>query len=79
MALLILIDEHISPSVALRLQRDGHWGVASVRDRGLIGWEDWQLMAWCSQNQHAIFTNNEADWKMNTSGRSTAVKTTPAF
>ena len=63
MLLQVLIDEHISPTVALRLQRFGLYSVVSVRERGLIGKKDWELIAWCIQNQHAMFTNNEKDWE----------------
>jgi predicted nuclease of predicted toxin-antitoxin system len=61
--LRVLIDEHISPTVALRLQQLGFYAVASVRDRNLIGKQDWELIAWCIRNQHAMFTNNEKDWE----------------
>ena len=62
MPLRVIIDEHLSPTVALRLQQLGH-DVISVRDRGWLGKKDWELMPLCIQNGYTMFTNNADDWK----------------
>ena len=62
MALRILTDEDISPTVARRLLQLGY-DVLPVHDRGLLGWEDWDLMRWCIQNQRTICTVNGDDFE----------------
>ena len=57
MAVRLLMDEDISPSVALRLAALGY-DVTSVRDRGRLGWKDWQLFPWCCEQGLAICTAN---------------------
>jgi hypothetical protein len=39
----LLTDEHISPEVAHQLTNAG-FDVICARDRGLLGWDDWDLM-----------------------------------
>jgi predicted nuclease of predicted toxin-antitoxin system len=55
--LRILTDAHISPGVAHQLTAIG-FDVVCTRDRGLQDWEDWDLIAWCNQEQRAICTKN---------------------
>jgi predicted nuclease of predicted toxin-antitoxin system len=55
--LRILTDAHISPTVAHRLTALG-FDLVCARDRGLQNWDDWDLMAWCIREQHAICTKN---------------------
>lgn len=62
MPIRVIIDEHLSPTVALRLQQLGY-DVLSVRDRGWLGKKDWELMPLCIQNGYTMFTNNADDWK----------------
>jgi predicted nuclease of predicted toxin-antitoxin system len=57
----VLTDEHISPTVAHRLVALG-FDVVCVRDRGLLGWKDWQLMPWCIEHHRTICTNNGPDF-----------------
>lgn len=55
MAPKLLLDEHLSPSVAHRL--------TCVRDRGLAGLKDWRLMEWCIGEGRAICTENDEDFE----------------
>jgi predicted nuclease of predicted toxin-antitoxin system len=58
----LLLDEHLSPTIGHRLT---HllFDVTSVRDRGLAGLEDWELMDWCAGEGRAICTQNEEDFR----------------
>jgi predicted nuclease of predicted toxin-antitoxin system len=58
----LLLDEHLSPSVAHRLTAL-LFDVVSVRDRGLAGLKDWQLMEWCVSEGRAICTENDEDFE----------------
>jgi predicted nuclease of predicted toxin-antitoxin system len=58
----LLLDEHLSPTVAHRLTAL-HFDVTCVRDRGLSGLKDWQLMEWCAGEGRAICTENERDFR----------------
>jgi hypothetical protein len=58
----VLTDEHIKPEVAHALLNLG-FDVVCVRDRGLLGWKDWQLMPWCIREQRAICTRNVDDFE----------------
>jgi predicted nuclease of predicted toxin-antitoxin system len=53
----LLLDEHLSSTLAYRLTNLG-FDVTSVRDRGLLGLEDWDLMEWCGNEGRAICTRN---------------------
>ena len=53
----LLLDEHLSPTIAHRLTALG-FDVTSVRDRGLLGLDDWDLMEWCGKEGRAICTRN---------------------
>jgi hypothetical protein len=58
----ILLDEHISPETAYRLTELG-FDVIPLRDRGLLHWEDWELMTWCAGDQRAICTRNRTHFE----------------
>jgi predicted nuclease of predicted toxin-antitoxin system len=58
----LLLDEHISPVIARRLT-DLAFDVTCVRDRGLLGLEDWDLLDWCGNEGRAICTRNAADFR----------------
>lgn len=62
MSLRVLTDEHISPTVAHRLVPLG-FDVICARDRGLLGWKDWDLMPWCIEHQRTICTKNGPDFE----------------
>src|SRR5207302_7063907 len=51
---------HIKPEIAHRLTELG-FDVVCVRDRGLLGWKDWQLFPWCIRERRALCTRNEHD------------------
>jgi Domain of unknown function (DUF5615) len=53
----VLLDEHIEPETAYRLNERG-FEVVPVRDRGLLGKEDWELLPWCVTHDFAICTAN---------------------
>jgi predicted nuclease of predicted toxin-antitoxin system len=53
----LVLDEHLSPSVAHRLAALGY-DVTCLRDRGLLGADDWDLMAWCEGEGRAVCTQN---------------------
>jgi predicted nuclease of predicted toxin-antitoxin system len=58
----VLTDEHISPQVAHQLAAAG-FDVICARDRGLLGWEDWDLMRWSIEHGRTICTKNGADFE----------------
>jgi predicted nuclease of predicted toxin-antitoxin system len=58
----LLLDEHLSPSVAHRLT-ELLFDVTCVRDRGLAGLKDWQLMDGCTGEGRAICTENDEDFE----------------
>jgi predicted nuclease of predicted toxin-antitoxin system len=58
----LLLDEHFSSTIAHRLTDLG-FDVTSVRDRGLLGFEDWDLMQWCGNQGRAICTRNAPDFR----------------
>jgi predicted nuclease of predicted toxin-antitoxin system len=58
----LLLDEHLSPTVAHRLTALG-FDVTSVRDRGLLGLDDWVLMDWCDREGRAIRTRDDEDFE----------------
>jgi predicted nuclease of predicted toxin-antitoxin system len=60
--LRILLDEHLSPTLAQRLTALGY-EVTCTRDRGLLGWKDWRLLPWCAEQGYAICTDNGADFQ----------------
>jgi hypothetical protein len=55
--LRILLDEHISPTVAHELT-ELFYDVVALRDRSLLHLDDWDRMAWCIQYQRAICAKN---------------------
>jgi predicted nuclease of predicted toxin-antitoxin system len=58
----LLLDEHLSPSVAHRLTNLG-FDVTCVRDRGLRGLDDWDLMEWCLKEGRTLCTRNARHFK----------------
>lgn len=57
MALALLLDEHLSPSIAHELATL-LYDVTCARDRGLLGMADWDLIDWCTDNGRVICTQN---------------------
>jgi predicted nuclease of predicted toxin-antitoxin system len=58
----LLLDEHLSPTIAHRLTALG-FDVTSVRDRGLLGLDDWDLMDWCGKEGRAMCTCDDEDFE----------------
>jgi predicted nuclease of predicted toxin-antitoxin system len=58
----LLLDEHLSPTIAHRLTALG-FDVTSVRDRGLLGLDDWDLMEWCVHEGRAMCTCDDDDFE----------------
>jgi len=58
----LLLDEHLSPTLAHQLTERG-FDVTCLRDRGLLGFQDWDLMEWCGSEGRAICTRNAPDFK----------------
>jgi predicted nuclease of predicted toxin-antitoxin system len=58
----LLLDEHLSPNLAHDLTAHSY-DVTCVRDRGLLGLKDWELMDWCIREGRAICTKNEHDFE----------------
>jgi predicted nuclease of predicted toxin-antitoxin system len=58
----LLLDEHLSSTLAHRLTDMG-FDVTSVRDRGLLGFEDWDLTEWCDSEGRAVCTRNAPDFR----------------
>jgi hypothetical protein len=61
-SLPILLDEHISLETAYRLTDLG-FDVVPLRDRGLLGRKDWQLIRWCREQGRVLCTRNSADFE----------------
>jgi predicted nuclease of predicted toxin-antitoxin system len=59
---MLLLDEHLSPTIAHRLTALG-FDVTSVRDRGLLGLDDWDLMEWCGKEGRAMCTRDDEDFE----------------
>lgn len=62
MAPKLLLDEHLSPTIAHRLTALG-FDVTSVRDRGMLSRKDWELMPWCISEGRAICTRDDEDFE----------------
>jgi predicted nuclease of predicted toxin-antitoxin system len=58
----ILLDEHIKLQTAYRLMEQGY-DVVPARDRGLLDWDDWDLIKWCREQRRAICTRNGPDFE----------------
>jgi predicted nuclease of predicted toxin-antitoxin system len=60
----ILLDEHLSPTIAHQLATLG-FDIVCARDRGLANRrvQDWQILDWCSEQQYAVCTMNAADYE----------------
>jgi hypothetical protein len=62
-AVAVLLDEHIRLATAYRLVALG-LDVVPLRDRGLLEFEDWALLAWCVENERVICTRNRLDFQV---------------
>jgi predicted nuclease of predicted toxin-antitoxin system len=57
----LLIDENLSPAVALKLAGEGH-DVVHVRDRGLLAGTDAEVFALAYREDRVVVTSNVADF-----------------
>ena len=62
MAPKLLLDEHLSSTIAHHLTALG-FDVTSVRDRGLLGLDDWDLMEWCGNEGRTMCTCDDDDFE----------------
>lgn len=60
--LRIIVDEDLSPSIAQELWALG-FEATSIRDRGMLGWKDWQLLPWLTRELWTLCTDNGAEWE----------------
>jgi hypothetical protein len=60
-ALRILIDEDLSPTIAHELWQLGYEATC-VRDRGRLGSKDWDLLPWLVQERLTLCTENGQEW-----------------
>jgi hypothetical protein len=63
MSFRLLIDECLSPEL-VRLAIDaGHVESTCLRDRGLLGAKDWELMVYVVASDFTLVTNNAVDFR----------------
>lgn len=62
MPLRILVDEDLSPTIALELWHIG-WEATSIRDRGMLSWKDWQILSWLARERWTLCTANGEEWE----------------
>ena len=58
----LLIDENLSPGVALKLRSEGH-DVVHARDRGLLASTDAQVFKKAYEEDRVVVTSNVADFE----------------
>ena len=60
----LLLDEHLSPSVAVALARDDGVDICHVRDRGLLSAEDCDVFDKAYEEDRIIVTANTTDFEI---------------
>jgi predicted nuclease of predicted toxin-antitoxin system len=60
--LRLLIDEQLSPTIAQQLRKGG-FDVVHVREAGLAGKGDGEVMDWAAADQRSVVTNNIQDFR----------------
>jgi hypothetical protein len=63
MTLRFLIDECLSPELVQMAVRAGHTSTTCVRDRGLSGTKDWQLIEYVVAGDFTLVTCNSVDFR----------------
>ena len=58
----LLIDEQLSPAIAEQLRKRGYAAVA-VRDEGLAGKNDGEILDWATLERRAVVTSNIQDFR----------------
>lgn len=61
MSLRIIVDEDLSPSIAQALWHFG-FEATTIRDRGMLGWKDWEILPWLAQEKWTLCTGNGDEW-----------------
>jgi hypothetical protein len=59
----LLIDECLSPELVELAIQAGHVGSTCVRDRGLLGAKDWQLVDYAVRQDLTLVTHNAIDFR----------------
>lgn len=63
MPLRLLIDECLTPSLVESAIRAGHYESTCLRDRGLVGLKDWEVLAFAVANDFTLVTRNAFDFR----------------
>lgn len=66
--LRLLLDENLSPAVALAL-REGGWDIIHIRERGLLGATDPQVLEYAFNDDRVLITANVNDFVKLTTAR----------
>lgn len=67
--LKLLIDECLSPELVDMAIAAGYMGSTCVRDRGLAGAKDWQLIEFAVGEDFTLVTHNSADFRGRIAGK----------
>lgn len=63
MTFRLLIDECLSPDLVQLAIAAGHVESTCVRDRGLAGTKDWELIDYIVANDYTLVTHNSVDFR----------------
>jgi predicted nuclease of predicted toxin-antitoxin system len=63
MSFRLLIDECLTPELVQLAIDAGHAESTCVRDRGLLGEQDWDLMVFVTANDYTLVTHNARDFR----------------
>ena len=63
MSFKLLIDECLTPELVQLAVAAGHAESTCLRDRGLLGEKDWELMVFVTTNDYTLVTNNAYDFR----------------
>lgn len=63
MPLRLLIDECLTPGLVESAVQAGHYESTCLRDRGLTGLKDWEVLAFAIANDFTLVTRNAFDFR----------------
>jgi hypothetical protein len=63
MPLRLLVDECLTPSLVEAAIAAGHYESTCLRDRGLVGIKDWEVLAFAVANDFTLVTRNAFDFR----------------
>ncbi|WP_457328580.1 DUF5615 family PIN-like protein [Rhizobacter sp. P5_C2] len=69
MTFRLLIDECLSPELVDLAVKAGHVESTCVRNRGLAGAKDWELIEFVVANDYTLVTHNSVDFRGNGPGQ----------